>query len=105
MTPSDVNTLIGMVDQFREDMGRRFDGIDERLDGVCKDVSALDKARAYDAGVAAAAAVAATSVARVNADHVLSTRWRATFAVAAGGGLVAGAAQLVPFLRWVIAGL
>jgi hypothetical protein len=98
MTPSLEAELLGAVRELRLDMGRRFGRVDKRLDAVCGEVATIKQQRDTATAVAAALAEAAST-------RTLSNRWRATFAIAAGGGLIAAAAQLVPFVRWLLVGL
>jgi hypothetical protein len=85
MTPSDVRTLIGMVTQFQADMTERFNGVDAQLKVVDSRVSKIELSREREQGAADATKAANERAEDVDKQHILSLRWRATIAVAAGG--------------------
>ena len=86
------NTLIGTVDQLRIDMGRRFEEMGGKLDGVCEQVSDIKQSRAIEAALAGQR----DDVAKA---HTLDRRWVAGIALAATSGLGGFALALLRFIE------
>jgi hypothetical protein len=80
-------SVLGAVKQMRDDVGERLGKIDGKLDGVCADVASITEARAIESAIAGERDKTAVASAKVAESHVLSTRWRATLALAATTGL------------------
>lgn len=85
MTASEINTLIGMVTQFRADMTARFNGVDGRLDVVDSRIGKIELSREVEHALAIAAKNAAERAEDVDKEHTLSYRWRMGIALAAAG--------------------
>jgi hypothetical protein len=91
MTPAIEAELLKAVRELRLDMGRRFVFINKRLDGICIDVSTLERDRDVARGVAEALQAQST-------EHTLSFRWRIGIALAAAAGLGALFLNILHFI-------
>lgn len=104
MSPSDVATLIGLVNNLDGRVAEFQSQVNGRLDEVCKTVSDLVTEKAVAAAVKAQTKEIMAGQQAQATKHTLDLRWRVGIVIAAVSGSCGAIGTTIVVLRIIVAG-